>query len=62
VLARADTRGDAWWRKLERLTKIALKAAMRKLKKNYDARIRLYLCFTGVRISFAIELTVLMKV
>jgi len=23
VLSRGDTRGDAWWRKLERLTKIA---------------------------------------
>jgi len=23
VLLRGDTRGDAWWRKLERLTKIA---------------------------------------
>jgi len=22
VLSRGDTRGDAWWRKLERLTKI----------------------------------------
>jgi len=23
VLSRGDTRGDAWWRKLERLTQIA---------------------------------------
>jgi len=28
---------------------------------NYDARICLYLGFTGVRISFTLELTVLMK-
>jgi len=37
VLSRGDTRGDAWWRKLERLTQIAqkaLKAAVRKLKIN----------------------------
>jgi len=27
----------------------------------YDARIRLYLGFTGVRISFTIEMTELMK-
>jgi hypothetical protein len=35
VLLRGDTLGDAWWRKLERLTQIAqqaLKAAVRKLK------------------------------
>jgi len=35
VLSSGDTRGDAWWRKVERLTHIAqqvLKAAVRKLK------------------------------
>jgi len=35
VLSHGDTRGDAWWRKLERLNQIAqlaLKAAVRKLK------------------------------
>jgi hypothetical protein len=35
VLPRGETRGDAWWRKLERLVQIAqyaLKAAVLKMK------------------------------
>jgi len=39
VLSRGDRRGDAWWRKLERLTQItqlAVKAAVRKVENKVE--------------------------